>query len=122
MESTGTTYKTVNCTINQKLVDEINGKEGINYSLRDFEAATDKCLANEWLERKYMGCSMYSNLAITQKGLGVVRSKRRQEELKKSRSWLKKISDFIEDHKGLFIVLGFLLAIATFILKILGDI
>lgn len=121
MESTGSTYKTVILSIDQKLVDELNSEDGTSYTLLELEKATDKCLAHEWLKHTYMGAGKYVDLSITPKGIGAARSKRKAEELKASRSWLKKISDYIEDHKGLFVVLGFLLALATFGLKLFGD-
>ncbi|MHC3994181.1 hypothetical protein ACXWTF_05085 [Thiomicrolovo sp. ZZH C-3] len=121
MESTGSTYKTVTLSIDQKLVDELNDANGTSYTLSELEKATDKCLAHEWLEHAFINGGKYTSLRITPKGMGAARSKRKAEELKASRSWLKKTSDYIEDHKGLFIVLGFLLALATFSLKLLGD-
>lgn len=121
MESTGSTYKVVMISIDQKLVDEINKSNGTKLSLKELEIATDKCLAHEWLKYTSMGGGKYSSLGITPKGIGVARSKKKAEELKKSRSWLKKVSDYIEDHKGLFIAFAFLLALATFALKLMGE-
>jgi len=60
-------------------------------------------------------------LNITPKGLGVARSKQKSDELKASRSFLKKVSDYIEDHKGLFIALASLFGLVTLTIKILGD-
>lgn len=120
MESTGSTYKLVTLSIDEKLVGEINSENKSNYTLEELERATDKCLAHEWIEHAALG-SKYGDLRITPKGVGAARSKRKSEELKLSRSFLKKISDYIEDHKGLFVVLGFLLAIATFVLKVFGG-
>ena len=121
MESNGTTYKMVEITIDEALVEEINSDGKVSYSLEELKIAADKCLAHEWLKHSYLGSGKYENLQITPKGVGAARSKQKSEELKSSRSFLKKSSDYIEDHKGLFIVLGFLLALATFALKIFGD-
>lgn len=120
MEETGSTSKVVSFSIEQDLVDKINSKNGTNFSLEDIEKATDKCLAHEWLDHSALG-SKYGNLRITPKGVGAARSRAKAEELKRSRSWLKKVSDYIEDHKGLFIVLAFLLGLATFGLKLFGE-
>jgi len=121
MESTGSNYKVVTVSIDKKLVDEINNKHETKFSLNELEKATDICLAHEWLKHMYINGSKYNSLGITPKGIGVARSKKKAEELKKSRSMLKKISDYIEEHKGLFIALGFSLALATFALKLIGE-
>jgi hypothetical protein len=121
MESNGTTYKLVEITINEELVEEINKESKGSHTLEELKKAADKCLAHEWLKRRGLGGDKYAHLQITPKSVGAARSKQKSEELKSSRSFLKKVSDYIEDHKGLIIVLGFLLALATFALKILGD-
>jgi hypothetical protein len=122
MESTGSTYKLVSLAINEELVGEINNGNDTNYSLSELEKAADKCLAHEWLTHVNMGSGKYDSLQITPKGVGAARSKRKSDELKASRSWLKKLSDIIEDHKGLLIFLAAALALATFVLKLLGKI
>jgi hypothetical protein len=121
MESTGTTYKLVELSVDQELTDQINKKYKTSYSLADIEKATDKCLAHEWLKYTAMGGSKYSFLGLTPKGVGAARSKQKAEELKSSRSWLKKSSDYIEDHKGILIFFGAVIALATFILKVTGE-
>jgi len=121
MESTGSTSELVRISIDKEQLDDINNANKTNYTLEELRKAADKCLAHEWLEHAEMGGGKYGGLRITPKGVGAARSKRRAEELKASRGFLKKVSDYIEDHKGLFIVLGFLLALATFALKLLGG-
>lgn len=118
MESTGSTYKGVTLSIDQKLVDQINEENKTSYTLTELKKATDKCLAHEWLESAALGVGNYGRLSITPKGVGAARSKRKSEAQKASRGTLKKASDYVEDHKGLFVVLGFLLALATFSIKI----
>lgn len=120
MESTGTTYKLIRLSIDEKFVEEINKDNKTNYTLQDIEKATDKCLAYEWLTHTSCG-NKYGDLGITPKGVGAARSKRKAEEIKSSRSLIKRISDYIEDHKGLFVVLGFIVAVGTFALKIFGE-
>ena len=119
-ESTGSTYDLVNVSIDQELVEEINDDNQSNYSLEDLKKAADKCLAHEWLKPTSMG-KKYERLSITLKGVGAARSTRKAEELKSKRGVMKKVSDYIEDHKGLFMVLGTLLAIATFGIRLFGD-
>jgi SOS response regulatory protein OraA/RecX len=120
MEANGVTAKLVAFAVDQQLADEINSKYGTSYSVIDLEKAVDKCIANEWIDHRAFG-EKYKSLGITTKGVGVVRSKARAEEIKASRSWLKKASDYIEDHKGLFVVLGFLVALATLASKYFGS-
>ena len=112
MEATGSTYKVVTLSIDQTLVDEINKENKTQFTLLEIESATAKCLAHEWLTHRTLDAG-YKNLQITAKGVGAARSRRRSEEIKASRNFLKKMSDYIEDHKGLFVVLGFLLAVGT---------
>ena len=120
MESTGSTSKLVTLSVDQELLEEINAENKTSYTLSELEKATDKCLAHEWLEHTSLGGKKYGHLRITPKGVGAARSKRKSEEKKASRSFFKKASDYVEDHKGLFVVLGFLLALATFSLKFFG--
>ena len=117
MESTGSNRNLVRLSINQALVEEINIKNKTNYSLSDLQKATDKCLAHEWLEHKALG-EKYTYLGITSKGVGAARSKQASESLKASRTLFKKVSDSIEEHKGLFVLLGIILALATFAAKL----
>ena len=121
MESTGSTYKLVTLAVDEKLVSEINSHNDTNYTLNELEKAADKCLAHEWLTHATMGGGKYGSLRVTPKGVGAARSKRKAEELKASRTWLKKSSDYIEDHKGILIFFGACIALATFILKVTGE-
>lgn len=120
MEENGTTYKLVHVTIDEELLNEINGSSKEQFNLEQLQKAADKCLAHEWLKHTFLG-DKYHHLQIIPKGIGAARSKKRAQELKASRGLLKKLSDYIEDHNGLFVVLGSLLALATFALKIMGD-
>ncbi|SJM95336.1 conserved hypothetical protein [Crenothrix polyspora] len=119
MESNGVTAQVVMFEVDQKLADEINSKHGTTYTVFDLEKAVDKCIAHEWLTHRALG-GKYKCLGITTKGIGAARSKAKAEEIKVSRSWLKKSSDYIEDHKGLFVLLGFIVALATFASRFFG--
>lgn len=121
MEATGSTYKLVSFSVDQNLVEKINKNSKTNYTLTDLEKATDKCLAHEWLAHTATGSGKYGHLGITQKGIGAARSKKKAEELKANRSFLKKVSDAIEDHKGISVLLGSCFALAVIVLKVIGD-
>ncbi len=121
MEATGSTYKLVGLSIDLDFVEQINSENKTIYTLTELEKATDKCLAYEWLEHTVCGAGKYGSLRITPKGVGAARSKRKSEAQKAARGMLKKASDYVEDHKGLFVVLGFLLALATFSINFFGE-
>ncbi|PUE24747.1 hypothetical protein B9Z39_13650 [Limnohabitans sp. JirII-29] len=119
MEADGVTAKVVTFAVDEQFADHINSKYGTSYSVSDLEKAVDRCIANEWMDHRSLG-EKYKYLGITTRGVGAARSRARAEEIKASRTWLKKASDYIEDHKGLFVVLGFLVALATFASKFFG--
>lgn len=121
MEATGSTHNVVRVNIDQKMVEEVNLKNGTNFLLTVLQKATDKCLAHEWLEHTSIGSGNYFHLKITPKGIGVARSKTAVDEKKASRSKLKKVSDYIEEHKGIFALLGLIIALSTFAAKFLGK-
>lgn len=122
LEANGLTNRLYSVSISQAFVDKLNSRYGTCHSLEELLKANDKCLANEWIElqSKTLDRQRHSNLGITQKGIGVVRSKRLSIEQKASRSLLKKTSDYIEDHKGLFILFSFIVTLVALFLRF-GD-
>lgn len=120
MEKTGSTRNTVFFDIDEKLVNELYDSTGHQYTLEELQKAADKCIAHEWITRKSIS-SKYNYLEISEKGVGIVRSIRAQEHAKKNRKPLKKISDFIEEHKGLMVVLMFFVALAGVFVKFIGG-
>lgn len=120
MESTGSNLKLVHMSIDENFTEELNKKFGHRFNLNELHQATDKCLAHQWLEHRYMGCGNYGDLGITSTGVGVVVSKRRKRSELANRSSAKKTSDYIVEHKGLFIALGALLGLITIILTSIG--
>jgi hypothetical protein len=116
MEKNGATHKLVSFDIDENLVNEIYDGSGHQYSISELQTAADKCLAHEWIEHRSIG-EKYSHLCITEKGVGIVRSKRKQDLDRKSRNTLKKTSDYIEEHKGLFMLLSFVVALVALIIS-----
>jgi hypothetical protein len=100
------------------MIEKINSAKGTNINLEQLYMLTNKCFANEWLERSSMGRG-YDNIGLTATGLSVIKSRQRKEEALAKRTWLKKASDYIEDHKGLFIIYTAIIAIATLLIKFL---
>jgi hypothetical protein len=118
MEANGVTSQVVKFEVDQKFANEISSKYGIRYTVSDLEKAVDKCIANEWLAMRSF--EKYKDIGITPKGVGAARSKIKSEENKSSQTIIKKASDYIEEHKGLFVLFGFLIALATFASKFFG--
>ncbi len=56
----------------------------------------------------------YNHLRLTTTGFGAAKSRQRRAEMLQQRSPTKKVSDYVVEHRGLFMVLGFLLALASF--------
>lgn len=117
MESRGESRKLVRLDIDESMAERVNARKGSKIDIEQLHKYADICLANEWLEHTVMG-GKYGSLSITTTGLGVVRSRQRKAEVLAKRSLLKKFSDYIEDHKGLFILLGAAIAIAGLLIKL----
>ncbi len=118
MEASGLSRKLVRFDINASMVEKINNKKGTNIDLEQLYKLADRCLANEWLEHTVLSGDRYAHLSITATGLGIVRSRRHTEEVLATKTWLKKASDFIENHKGLLLFLGTVIALITLLIKL----
>ena len=121
MESWGENRKHVRLDIDESMVKRINDRKGRKIDLEQLRKYADRCLANEWLEHTVMGVGKYGQLSITTTGLGVVRSRQRKKEALANRTSFKKLSDYIEDHKGFFILLGATIAVAGLLIKLFGE-
>lgn len=117
MESHGANRNLVTISVDDSMVSVLRDKFGGEVTLEKLQRLADKCLANEWLEYRVMA-GKYGELGLTATGLGVVRSRQHKEEALAHRTSLKKASDYIEDHKGLFVALGAVVAIAGLLLKL----
>ena len=117
MIKNGRKHNLIRITINKEIVEYIYEHKPYSVTEKEIEKLADICLANDWLEQKTIGAGQYGNLQLTTTGLGVITSKRRRKEIEDQKSILKKSSDYIEDHKGLFIFLGFMIAAIGLMLK-----
>lgn len=117
MEQTGSTRKQVRLSVDAELLHQLNQHTKEKYNIEDVRKAVDKCLAHQWLEKIGLGNSGYTNLRITEKGVGIAVSKTKQEELKAARSMLKRASDYVVEHKGLFILLGIVVSFLAVIVR-----
>jgi hypothetical protein len=121
MDENGVNRKLVRLDIDESMVSKIAIKSNSVISFEDLKKLADKCIANEWLEPTVMGAGKYGQLMLTATGLGVIRSRQRKDEMMKKRSLLKKTSDYIEDHKGLFVALGVAVALAGLLVRLFGG-
>ena len=111
MLAVGHARNLVRLSVDAKMVEDIYENTTVSVTEEHLQKLADICLANSWLEHTVMG-TKYGHLQLTTTGFGVVKSKRKQRELLDNRGFLKKTSDYIEDHKGLFVLMGLLIAIA----------
>ena len=116
MINDGATRKLVRFSIDHRLVEKIYEMTNCSLSEKELKKLADICLANNWLEHTGLA-GQYGNLCLSTTGLGVATSKRKQKEIEGSKSLLKKISEYIEDHKGLFLLIGAIVAIVGLIIN-----
>jgi hypothetical protein len=122
MVRVGQAHNLIRLSVNARMVEDVYEESVISVTENHLQEMSDICLANSWVEHTTMGTGQYGNLQLTTTGLGVAKSKRKQIELLNNRSFFKKISDYIiEEHKGLFILLGFLSALAGLLIKYYGS-
>lgn len=120
-EEKGNRHSNVHFDVDHKLVEELYDRYGVQPSIDELKKIVDRCYAREWLEHAYLGSGHHNGLKLTSKGMGVATSKRKSEELRKNRPLPKKVSDYIDDHKGLFVLLGSCIALAGLIISFLAK-
>jgi hypothetical protein len=118
MELHGATINGVLLTFNPEQVEEINKKYDLDSSFEDTVKVLNKLTSHEYLTIYSLG-NEYLHLKITHKGVGVVNSVRSKEKKLKERTILKKFSDYIVEHKGIFIFLGSILSLSLFYYKVI---
>ena len=122
MERKGYTRQTVLISFTDEVIDEINIKYSTTISEETLDVYINKLLASEHLTHGCLSGCKNSNMQITSKGVAVVTSVRAKEELLKTRTPLKKFSDFIDDHKSIITLVAIILALTSFVLKLKGII
>lgn len=118
MERQGVNRNLVRLDADDSMAAKLSSKTEKEVSSEQIQRLVDRCLANEWLEHAAMGVGKYGQLALTTTGFGVVRSRQRKEESLARRSFLKRASDYVEEHKGLFVALGAAIALAGLLVKL----
>ena len=119
MQNEGVNHKIYRKDIDENFVMIINSNIKGDLSLNECEKLADICLANEWLEHTVMG-GKYGQLRLTTAGFGVVKSKQVQKESREKRSLLKKTSDYVNDHSGVFILLSFAVSLFSLIVAMIA--
>jgi len=117
MLAKGRPHNLIRLSVDPKMVKDIYDNLTISLTENYLQEMADICLANSWVEHSYMGGGQYDGLQLTLAGLGIARSKRKQAEQLNNRNSFKKASDYIEEHKGLFILLGSIIALAGLLIK-----
>ncbi len=110
-ERHGKRYDPVQLTVDYELAKELHDRYGFQLSIDELKAIADRCYAREWLEHTSPRGGRHNNLRLTARGMGVAVSKRRSDEAKMKSTYLKKASDYVEEHKGIFLLPGVVAAI-----------
>jgi hypothetical protein len=121
MEKGGVSHKIFRANIDDEFVAALNSTIKGSLSLEDCQKIADICLANEWLEHTVMG-GKYNKLRLTTTGVGVVKSKLKQIESLGKRSFLKRISDYVNDHSGVFVLLSIVVSIFSLVVAVIAII
>ncbi|ADJ29243.1 hypothetical protein [Nitrosococcus watsonii] len=119
MEAQGRSKNLVRLNLDETFAKRVSERLGDSISLDTIHELADRCLANEWLEPKVMGGGNYGGLELTTTGFGVVRSRQRKEQQLAERSLLKRASDYIEDHKGLFVAFAAAIGLIGILIRLL---
>lgn len=120
MLSKGHAQNLIRLPIDARLVEKIYDNSQNSVTENELQNLADICLANGWVNHAAIGAK-YGNLQLTTSGFSVFKSKQRQLELLNNRSLLKKASDYIEEHKGLFVLLGFVVTVVGIAIKYYGG-
>ena len=113
----GRPHNLIRLSVNPQMAEGVYDNLTISLTENYLQKMADICLANSWVEHSGIGSGQYGGLQLTMAGLGVAKSKRKQTELLNNRSFIKKASDYIEEHKGLFILLSFISALVGLLIK-----
>jgi len=118
MESSGMPKTSLN--IDQIFSDRLYSITSVQVELPQLEKLVDQALSREWLERTHIGGD-YTRIAITRTGIGAIRSRIVRDSKKAAAPRCVKFSKYVEERKGLLILIGALAALATLIWRILNT-
>ena len=114
----GQSYNITRLSVNNRMVEDIYDKSTFSLTEEYLKKMADICLANSWIEYSSLAGN-YTNLRLTTTGNGVIKSKQMQKKSLESRSPIKRVSDYINDHSGLFLFGSFILLFASVLIAYL---
>ena len=117
MEKNGVKYNQITIDFDNATISTIQEEYHVAIDANNKSSALNKLLSHEYIQYSYFGSQEYFGMRITSKGVGVINSIKAKEEQLKKRNFLKKLSDNIENHKGLATFVGAMIATITLILK-----
>lgn len=117
MEENGVKHHLISVDFDDATLSSIQEKYHVTIDSNNKSSVLNKLLSHEYIQYSYFGGQEYFGIQITSKGVGVINSIKAKEEQLEKRSFFKKISDGIENHKGLATFVGAMIAIITLILK-----
>lgn len=124
MEFHGVKSTLIRISFDDETLLAIADKYQITLNSENKASILKKLISHEYIQYTYMNAEEFGGMQITPKGLGIVNSLRAKEEQRQNRKILKKLSDAIEDHKGLATFIGLVITasigIVTLILKFKG--
>ncbi len=92
----------------------IQEKYNVSIDVNNRSSVLNNLLSHKYIQHSCLDVK-YFNMQITLKGIDAINSIKEKEEELKNRSFLKKLSDGIESHKGLATFTGIIIAIITLI-------
>ena len=119
MEVEGVTHEIISMDIDDDFKNRLNVKVRNQLVLDEVKKIADRCFAGEWIKHTAM-CGKYNHIGLTISGLGYVKSKRMQLEVLRDRSFFKKLSDFVEAHSGIFVLLSFAVSLFSFVISVVA--
>jgi hypothetical protein len=124
MEFHGVQSTLIRVSFDDETILAIENKYQITLNSENRAVILKKLISHEYIQYTYMNAEEFGGMQITPKGVGVVNSLRAKDEQRRNRKMLKKISDAIEEHKGLATFIGLVITasigIVTLILKLKG--
>ena len=106
----------VRLTVDARLVGRVYAYTMYSATESELRKLADICLANDWIEHAGMGTRQYADLRLTTAGVGIAVSKRKQKETIERKYFVKRLFDYIEAHKGIFLFVGVVIILIFIIL------
>lgn len=93
---------------------KVNDKFSVNYSFTELEVIIKKGLANDLFTYVYISARLDA-IKITDIGLGIAKSKKRELQDYSEKSFLRKFSDKIQEHSGFVSLMAIVISLFSLI-------